>query len=168
RLPDRPSHPRGAAAGHGDRHPRPDGTGWHRLPAARAGGIRPRARLNCGGAAPHPWAGHPPQSPTPRLPRLPSADSRTCYAGLMRTRLADPWVRSGGRMYEEKSAVVGAGFCGLGVAAALKRRRIPFDVLEADDQIGGNWYRGVYESLHIASSRRITEFPDDPMPEDYP
>lgn len=38
--------------------------------------------------------------------------------------------------------VVGAGFCGLGVCAALKRHHIEFDAYEADDKIGGNWYHG--------------------------
>ena len=48
--------------------------------------------------------------------------------------------------------VVGAGFCGLGVCAALKRHHIEFDAYEADDKIGGNWYHGkllcCYKALH--------------------
>jgi cation diffusion facilitator CzcD-associated flavoprotein CzcO len=67
-----------------------------------------------------------------------------------------------------KHAIVGAGFSGLGVAAAFRRHGIPFDVLEADDELGGNWYHGVYQTVHIISSRRTTEYSDFPMPADWP
>lgn len=65
-------------------------------------------------------------------------------------------------------AIIGAGFCGLGVAAAFARHGIPFTILEADDEIGGNWYHGVYETAHIISSRKTTQYSDFPMPEDWP
>jgi cation diffusion facilitator CzcD-associated flavoprotein CzcO len=65
-------------------------------------------------------------------------------------------------------AIVGAGLCGLGAAAALKRAEIPFDVYETDDDVGGNWYHGVYETAHIISSRKTTEYTDWPMPADWP
>lgn len=68
----------------------------------------------------------------------------------------------------DRHAVVGAGFCGLGVAAAFQRRGIPYDQIEADDDVGGNWYHGVYETVHIISSRRTTEYSDFPMPGDWP
>jgi hypothetical protein len=71
-------------------------------------------------------------------------------------------------MFSERIAIIGAGFSGLGAAAALKRHGIPFDVLEADTQLGGNWYHGVYETVHIISSRKTTEYSDYPMPENYP
>src|SRR5262245_49495064 len=54
------------------------------------------------------------------------------------------------------------------MAAACKRHGIPFDVFEADDEVGGNWYHGVYENVHIISSRRTTEYKDFPMPADWP
>jgi cation diffusion facilitator CzcD-associated flavoprotein CzcO len=65
-------------------------------------------------------------------------------------------------------AIVGAGFSGLGVAAAFVRSGIPVDVLEAEDAIGGNWHHGVYETVHIISSRKTTEYADYPMPADWP
>ncbi|MEM9488858.1 MAG: NAD(P)-binding domain-containing protein, partial [Myxococcota bacterium] len=68
----------------------------------------------------------------------------------------------------DRHAVIGAGFCGLGVAAALKRNGIAYDQFEADDDIGGNWYHGVYENVHIISSRKTTQYSDWPMPEDWP
>jgi hypothetical protein len=71
-------------------------------------------------------------------------------------------------MYRDRFAVIGAGFCGLGVMGAFTRHGIPFDAFEADDQIGGNWYHGVYETVHIISSRKTTEYSDYPMPDTYP
>jgi hypothetical protein len=71
-------------------------------------------------------------------------------------------------MYTHKHCIIGAGFCGLGVAGAFTRHNIPFDVLEADNALGGNWYHGVYETVHIISSRKTTEYSDYPMPADYP
>lgn len=68
----------------------------------------------------------------------------------------------------ERFAIVGAGFCGVGVAAAFRRRGIDFDVLEANDAVGGNWYGGVYDGVHIVSSRKTTEFPGFPMPAEWP
>ena len=68
----------------------------------------------------------------------------------------------------DRMAIIGAGPVGLGMARALKARGIAYDQLEADDDVGGNWYHGVYETAHIISSRRTTEYADYPMPADYP
>jgi cation diffusion facilitator CzcD-associated flavoprotein CzcO len=65
-------------------------------------------------------------------------------------------------------AVIGAGPVGLAVAKALLENGIPYEQLEADDDLGGNWYHGVYETAHIISSRKTTEYADFPMPESYP
>ena len=65
-------------------------------------------------------------------------------------------------------AVIGAGPVGLAVAKALLQHGIPYEQLEADDDLGGNWYHGVYESAHIISSKKTTEYADFPMPEHYP
>ncbi len=68
----------------------------------------------------------------------------------------------------ERHAIIGAGFSGLGVAAAFARHGIPFDVFEAADDLGGNWYHGVYQTVHIISSRKTTEYSDLPMPAHWP
>ena len=68
----------------------------------------------------------------------------------------------------DRMAVIGAGPVGLGMAKALNERGIAYDQLEADDDVGGNWYHGVYRTAHIISSRRTTEFADYPMPAHYP
>lgn len=68
----------------------------------------------------------------------------------------------------ERMAVIGAGPVGLGMAKALKQHGIPYDQFEADDDVGGNWYHGVYDTAHIVSSRKTTEYADYPMPAHYP
>lgn len=68
----------------------------------------------------------------------------------------------------EKFLIVGAGPCGLGVAKAFKEAGIAYDQAEADAEVGGNWHHGVYENVHIISSRKTTEYADFPMPSDYP
>ncbi len=64
--------------------------------------------------------------------------------------------------------VIGAGPVGLAMAKSLKVNHIPYHQVEADDDVGGNWYHGVYESANILSSRKATEYLDFPMPLEYP
>lgn len=73
----------------------------------------------------------------------------------------------------DKYCIVGAGSSGLTAAKNFRDRDIPFDVIEREDDVGGNWYYGkphsaVYASTHLISSKRCTEFTDYPMPDDYP
>ena len=70
--------------------------------------------------------------------------------------------------YSDKFLIIGAGPCGLGIAKTFKEAGIEYDQAEADCEVGGNWYHGVYESAHIISSRKTTEYADFPMPSDYP
>jgi len=78
----------------------------------------------------------------------------------MRAAVAEPRL--------ERHLVIGAGFSGLGVAAALGRAGIAYDQVDADDDVGGNWKHGVYHNVHIISSRKTTEYTDWPMPSDWP
>ena len=64
--------------------------------------------------------------------------------------------------------IIGAGPCGLAHAKALKDAGIAYEQVEADNEVGGNWYHGTYRSAHIISSRKTTEFTDFPMPASYP
>jgi cation diffusion facilitator CzcD-associated flavoprotein CzcO len=68
----------------------------------------------------------------------------------------------------ERHLVIGAGPVGLAMGAALKRRGILFDIVDAGSGVGGNWLHGVYRSAHIVSSKKATEYADYPMPEDFP
>lgn len=67
-----------------------------------------------------------------------------------------------------KQLIIGAGFVGLGIAQAFQEAGILYDQVDASDDLGGNWYHGVYETAHIISSKKVTQFSNFPMPEDYP
>lgn len=72
--------------------------------------------------------------------------------------------------------VIGAGPCGLTIAKNLLQQNLTqFVVLEKNAQLGGNWvfdeqnnHSSVYETTHLISSKRLSEFEDFPMPDDYP
>ncbi|HWK33962.1 MAG TPA: NAD(P)-binding domain-containing protein [Hyphomicrobium sp.] len=64
--------------------------------------------------------------------------------------------------------VVGAGPIGLAMADALKQRGIAFDQVDASDGIGGLWRHGVYQGVHIVSSKKSTGYTHYPMPAHYP
>jgi len=69
---------------------------------------------------------------------------------------------------KEKYLIIGAGPVGLGYAKALKEAEMPYDHIDASTEVGGNWFHGTYETAHIISSRKITEYSDYPMPKHYP
>jgi len=69
---------------------------------------------------------------------------------------------------EDRFALVGAGPIGLCVARALAQHGIAYTQFDGASAVGGNWRDGVYETAHIISSRRTTEFSDYAMPSDYP
>lgn len=75
--------------------------------------------------------------------------------------------------YTNKYCVVGAGSSGLTAAKNLDQLGIACDVIEREDDVGGNWYYGkphssVYKSTHLISSKPGTEYVDFPMPAEYP
>jgi hypothetical protein len=72
-----------------------------------------------------------------------------------------------------KFCILGAGSSGLTVAKNFLNRGIPFDCLERESDIGGSWNiansrSSVYHSTRLISSKRLTEYADFPMPEDFP
>lgn len=69
---------------------------------------------------------------------------------------------------KEKFAIIGAGFSGLAMANALKKIKVDFDLYDANDAIGGNWYNVVYDSGHTITPAKMMEFPDFKMPESFP
>ncbi|MBX7167573.1 MAG: NAD(P)-binding domain-containing protein [Pirellulales bacterium] len=71
--------------------------------------------------------------------------------------------------------IIGAGSSGVATAKALKERGIPYDCFEKSDDVGGNWYynnpNGVssaYRMLHIDTSKVRMQYPDFPMPAEWP
>ncbi|MEK7794620.1 MAG: NAD(P)-binding domain-containing protein [Candidatus Hydrogenedentota bacterium] len=71
-------------------------------------------------------------------------------------------------MRTDRHLIIGAGPVGLAFANSLRNAAIAYDHVEADTDLGGNWRHGVYETAHIISSKRTTEYTDYPMPTDYP
>lgn len=70
-------------------------------------------------------------------------------------------------------AVVGTGPHGLSALKALIQVGIDADAFERESDLGGNWnFHGsnsrVYRSTHLISTKPFTQFPDFPMPDDYP
>ena len=69
--------------------------------------------------------------------------------------------------------VIGAGPSGLAALRQLRAAGIDAECLEREDGVGGNWYFGaatsrVFASTRLISSRRLTEYPDFPMPRHWP
>jgi Flavin-binding monooxygenase-like len=69
---------------------------------------------------------------------------------------------------QDRLLIIGAGPVGLAMADALRRRRLAFDQIDANEGVGGNWRHGIYKGVHIVSSKRSTAFADYPMPSHYP
>ncbi|MFF3315532.1 NAD(P)-binding domain-containing protein [Streptomyces sp. NPDC003035] len=75
----------------------------------------------------------------------------------------------------EKVCIIGAGWSGLAACQVLHARGIDFDCYEAGSQVGGNWryqndngMSSGYRSLHINTSKKLSEYRAYPMPKDYP
>lgn len=68
----------------------------------------------------------------------------------------------------DRLLVIGAGPVGLAMADAMKQRGIAFDQVDAGDGVGGLWRHGVYQGVHIVSSKKSTGYIDYPMPAHYP
>jgi NADPH-dependent 2,4-dienoyl-CoA reductase/sulfur reductase-like enzyme len=69
--------------------------------------------------------------------------------------------------------VIGAGPSGLATLKNFSQAGIPVEGFEASADLGGVWNfaqpsGSVYESTHLISSKRLTEFRDWPMPAEFP
>lgn len=78
-------------------------------------------------------------------------------------------------MTSDAVCIIGAGCSGFTVAKRLGDAGIAYDVFEASDDIGGNWYyrnpngmSACYQSLHIDTSKWRLAFEDFPVPESWP
>jgi cation diffusion facilitator CzcD-associated flavoprotein CzcO len=72
---------------------------------------------------------------------------------------------------EQKIALIGAGPMGLAMAKVMTEQNIPFQGFELHDDVGGLWdidgpRSTMYETAHLISSKRMTEFADFPMGDD--
>ncbi len=67
-----------------------------------------------------------------------------------------------------KYVIIGAGPCGLAMAKALKEAEISYDHIEADDELGGNWFHGVYKTVYTDTCKEVMQYADFPMPDNFP
>ncbi|NHC15798.1 flavin-containing monooxygenase [Motilibacter deserti] len=72
-----------------------------------------------------------------------------------------------------KFCVIGAGAAGLTAAKNLLQLGIEVDVIEREDELGGNWNYGkpnssIYRSVHMITSKPFTQYTDFPIPAEYP
>lgn len=75
--------------------------------------------------------------------------------------------------YESQYCVIGAGAAGLAAARALKKAKIPFNVIEYAHDVGGIWIYNrpdspMYKNTHLIGHKTTQPFSDLPMPDDYP
>ena len=114
------------------------------------------------------------------IPALVCSAARLTLEPSMSTDFAQPSIDEGAGSRaagvddrSDKVCVIGAGTSGLAAARRLLEAGIPFDCLEREEDLGGNWNYGqacssVYASTHLISSKKLTEYPDFPMPEGWP
>jgi hypothetical protein len=83
--------------------------------------------------------------------------------------------RDGEPVYDrgETVCVIGAGGTGLAAIKNLREHGFGVDCYERETGVGGAWNwrhdrSPVYASTHLVSSKPFTQFPDFPMPDDWP
>lgn len=92
--------------------------------------------------------------------------------------MTGPDLRTGRAAHDEFDAevcLIGAGAAGLAAGKALADRGIAFDWFEKGSMVGGLWRIdndngsvAAYRTLHLNSSRPLTQYPSYPMPADWP
>ncbi len=73
---------------------------------------------------------------------------------------------------QEAYCILGGGPSGLVAARNFRAAGISVEILEQQDDFGGNWYFGtphssVFPTTHLISSKRMTQFQGFPMPKGY-
>src|SRR5262249_25129900 len=83
--------------------------------------------------------------------------------------------RNGEPVYDRGGTVcvIGAGGTGLAAIKNLREHGFGVDCYERETGVGGGWNwrhnrSPVYSSTHLISSKPFTQFPDFPMPDDWP
>jgi thioredoxin reductase len=101
-------------------------------------------------------------------------DARVTYAGGFDSGAATAW-RDGVPVYDRGGTVcvIGAGPSGLTAMKNLLEAGFGVDCYERETGVGGGWNwrhdrSPVYSSTHLISSKPFTQFPDFPMPDDWP
>ncbi|KAI4349601.1 hypothetical protein L6164_010167 [Bauhinia variegata] len=69
---------------------------------------------------------------------------------------------------EQPVIIIGAGTSGLAVAACLRKRSIPFTILEREDCFASLWKKYSYDRLHLHLRKQFCELPHMSFPSSYP
>ncbi|MFO0884417.1 MAG: NAD(P)-binding domain-containing protein [Pirellulales bacterium] len=74
--------------------------------------------------------------------------------------------------HQDAYCILGGGPSGLVAARNFMAAGIPVEILEQQDDFGGNWYFGsphssVFPTTHLISSKRMSQFEGFPMPKAY-
>jgi cation diffusion facilitator CzcD-associated flavoprotein CzcO len=68
---------------------------------------------------------------------------------------------------DSDTVIIGARPAGLALGASLRRKHIPFVMLERNHRIGPSW-AGHYDRLHLHAPKGLSSLPYRPYPADYP
>jgi indole-3-pyruvate monooxygenase len=71
------------------------------------------------------------------------------------------------RLQGRPTIIVGAGPAGLAVAASLKARGLPFEIIERQANVGAS-FRSHYRRLHLHTDKALSALPFMPFPEELP
>lgn len=63
--------------------------------------------------------------------------------------------------------IIGAGPAGLAVAGQLRKRNIPFEIIEKSNRVGNAWHEH-YDRLHLHTVKELSHLPHLPFPKHYP
>jgi len=70
-------------------------------------------------------------------------------------------------MQKVENLIVGAGPAGLAIAGRMRYQKIPFEIIEKENEVGYSW-RNHYDRLHLHTVKQLSALPHLPYPEDYP
>ena len=70
-------------------------------------------------------------------------------------------------MQQVENLIVGAGPAGLAVAARMRRKQIPFKIIEQHNTVAHTW-KNHYDRLHLHTVKQLSALPHLPFPDDYP
>ncbi len=91
------------------------------------------------------------------------------------TQELHPPTQAADGQFDAEVCLIGAGAAGLAAGKALADREIEFDWFEKGSMVGGLWRidndndgAAAYRTLHLNSSRPLTQYPSYPMPQDWP
>ena len=62
-------------------------------------------------------------------------------------------------------AVIGAGYTGIAITAALLDAGLDVELLDRRPVVGGLWVDGTYDSVRLITSRKVTAFDGRPLPD---